>query len=173
MTNIHGVLCGPTNSHVNPTLPEMTARRRTLPCTQKWPVMDKQWGHEAAVDKLQELIRKQLIMWMKHLVQKMCWNKNTHLLQKLSSSFCVFYSGVIWLQFLMVIFYHYVCPALSLPQHVNSDLYSHILCLSGSHLSPGGLLVVVHLVAQRLFPVDGFGLGGILKQERNEVNISC
>lgn len=57
-------------------------------------------------------------------------------------------------------------------QHVNSDLYSHILCLGGSHLSPGGLLVVVHLVAQRLFPVDGFGLGGILKQERNEVNIS-
>lgn len=30
MTNIHGVLYGPTNSRVNPTLPEMTARRRTL-----------------------------------------------------------------------------------------------------------------------------------------------
>lgn len=60
----------------------------------------------------------------------------------------------------------------SVPQYVNSDLYSHILCLGGSLLSPGGLLVVVHLVAQRLFPVEGFGLGRDIKTERNKVNIS-
>lgn len=50
------------------------------------------------------------------------------------------------------------------PRRVNSDLDGHILCLGGSHLSSAGLLVVVHLVAQRLFPVDGFGLGRDVKR---------
>lgn len=44
------------------------------------------------------------------------------------------------------------------------DLYSHILRLRGSHLSPGRLLVVVHLVAHWLLPVDGFGLEGEIKR---------
>lgn len=43
---------------------------------------------------------------------------------------------------------------------VDPDLYSRILRLRGSHLSPGRLLVVVHLVAHWLLPVDGFGLRG-------------
>lgn len=59
-------------------------------------------------------------------------------------------------------------PSSTIPQHVNfdPDLYSHILCLCGSHLPPGRLLVVVHLVAYWLLPVDGFGLEGI-KTERD------
>lgn len=89
-----------------------------------------------------------------------------------------FYWGAIRRQILTVIFYHHVCPSyiwdvpFSVPQYVNSDLYSHILCLGRSLLSPGGLLVVVHLVAQRLFPVEGFGLGRDIKTERSKVNIS-
>lgn len=52
-------------------------------------------------------------------------------------------------------------PLSTLPKHANfdPDLYSHILRLRGSNLSPGWLLVVVHLVAHGLLPVDGFGLG--------------
>lgn len=136
------------NSRVNPTLPETTARTRTLPRTQKWPVMDKHRGHEAAVDKFQELIRI--------MVQKMSFN---------TKQWSLNYNDVVRLRFRSLC----ILPPcrspipLSLPQHVNADLYGHILCLGGSHLSPGGLLVVVHLVAQRPFPVDGCGLGGDIK----------
>lgn len=48
----------------------------------------------------------------------------------------------------------------------DSDLYGHILRLCGSHLPPGWLLVVVHLVAHRLLPADGFGLQGNMKRGR-------
>lgn len=61
----------------------------------------------------------------------------------------------------------------NIPPHVNfdPDLHSYILRLRGSHLSPGRLLVVVHLVAHRLLPVDCFGLEGDIKRERSEVSI--
>lgn len=111
-----------------------------------------------AVDRPQGLIRKQLITssLLSHCLVKAASFAGRHFL---TLSFTI------------------TCPScirgFSVPQCVNSDLYSHILRLGGSHLSPGGLLVVVHLVAQRLLPVDGFGLGGDIKTERKEVNISC
>lgn len=52
----------------------------------------------------------------------------------------------------------------SITRHIDPDLHCHILCLCGSLLSPGQRLVVVHLVAHRLLPIDGFGL----QRERRE-----
>lgn len=52
------------------------------------------------------------------------------------------------------------------------DLYSHILRLRGSHLSSGRLLVVVHLVAHWLLPVDGFGLEGDINREREREKLA-
>lgn len=64
---------------------------------------------------------------------------------------------------------HFFLFSSSILQHVNfdPDLYSHILRLRGSHLSPGRLLVVVHLVAYWLLPVDGFSLEGDIEKRRD------
>lgn len=93
------------------------ASTRTRPHTQKWPVMDKHCGHEAAVDEFQELIRKPLIMAeVKTLVFKL-WCKTITVIIPLlhSSPFCVFYWRVIQLQFLTVIFYRHVRPPFPFP----------------------------------------------------------
>ena len=63
-----------------------------------------------------------------------------------------------------------MCPyppqVVPLHVHFDPDLDSHILRLRGPHLSPARLLVVVHLVAHRLLPVDGLGLEGDSKRTR-------
>lgn len=65
---------------------------------------------------------------------------------------------LIYLPTLHLVFDYACVRAVTVSERLNSDLYGHILRLRRSHRPPARLLVVVHLVAHRLLPVDGFGL---------------